>query len=119
MKKLVALVLCCAALITSPVFAAQDVGTSMMQMSQSYRAMMKDKTLPDFKADLAHFKTAVLAAQEGVPTKLANKPADDPMRVSYREGIEKLLSKIKVAEEYVNEGNLTKPKKQRPIFVTL
>lgn len=119
MKKLVALVLCCAALITSPVFAAQDVGTSMMQMSQSYRAMMKDKTLPDFKGDLANFKTAVLAAQDGVPTKLANKPATDPMRQSYREGIEKLLSKIKVAEEYVNEGNLTKPKKQRPIFVTL
>ncbi|MFM2483280.1 cytochrome b562 [Celerinatantimonas sp. YJH-8] len=108
MKKIFALAVLCASLATAPAFAAQDVGMSMMQMSQSYRAVMKDKTLKDLKADLANLKAAVLKAQAGVPDFLASKPAEDPMRQAYREGINKLLSQIKLAQEYASEGNFSK-----------
>lgn len=108
MKKIIALLVLAVSMLSLPAFAGQDVGVIMHKMAKSYRAVMDDKTLADIKVDLAKLDTEVKKAQNSVPDFLASKPATDPMRVAYREGINKLLKQIAIAQEYANEGNFNK-----------
>ncbi|MFM2486447.1 cytochrome b562 [Celerinatantimonas yamalensis] len=109
-KKLIPLLILCSSCVALPAFAAQSVGASMHEMARSYRAVMQDETLKSLGKDLSSLHDAALKAQAGVPDFLRNKPADDPMRQTYRDGIDKLLKQIELAQSYVKMGQLNKAK---------
>nr|WP_131912980.1 cytochrome b562 [Celerinatantimonas diazotrophica]TCK52080.1 soluble cytochrome b562 [Celerinatantimonas diazotrophica]CAG9296215.1 Soluble cytochrome b562 [Celerinatantimonas diazotrophica] len=109
-KKIMALLIVCFAFVATPSFAAQDVAVSMHQMAKSYRAVMQDETLKSITADLAKLHAAVIKARDGVPDFLKDKPVDNPQRQVFREGINRLLKQVELAQEYAKEGDFNKAK---------
>ncbi|MFM2476260.1 cytochrome b562 [Celerinatantimonas sp. MCCC 1A17872] len=109
-KKIMALLVVCLAFVATSSFAAQDVAVSMHQMAKSYRSVMKDETLKSVTADLAKLHAAAIEARDGVPDFLQGKPADDPKRQLFRDGMNRFLKQVELAQEYAKEGDLNKAK---------
>lgn len=110
LKRIIAVIMLSSTMVCLPSYAAQDVAVSMHQMGHSYQRAMQDKTLASLKSDLSDLKTAVQKARDGVPSFLQNKPADDPKLEMYRNGLNRLLKQIKIADDYIQQGNLSKAK---------
>lgn len=109
-KKIMPLLFICFAFVATPSFAAQDVAISMHQMAKNYRAVMQDETLKSVTADLAKLHAAAEKARNGVPDFLQNKPVDDPQRQVFRDGMDRFLKQVELAQEYAKEGDLNKAK---------